>query len=117
VADSDVWASDIQKTVTAASELARDMRAKLDTLATGTESFAAAMEEVAASSQEQSASTEQIAAAASTLSGAADRLTRVVANLRIEHDEMPQPPAPPSEPVKAPADVPVGRSIGSPVKV
>jgi methyl-accepting chemotaxis protein len=84
VAESDQWSSAIQLTVTSASGLARELRAKLDTLATGTESFAAAMQEVAASSEEQSASTEQIAAAASVLSGAADRLTKVVANLKIE---------------------------------
>jgi methyl-accepting chemotaxis protein len=84
VAEADQWSSAIQMTVTSASGLARDLRAKLDTLATGTESFAAAMQEVAASSEEQSASTEQIAAAASVLAGAADRLTMVVSNLRIE---------------------------------
>jgi methyl-accepting chemotaxis protein len=84
VAEADQWASAIQSTVTSASGLARDLRAKLDSLATGTESFAAAMQEVAASSEEQSASTEQIAAAASVLSGAADRLSNVVANLKVE---------------------------------
>jgi methyl-accepting chemotaxis protein len=84
VLEADEWASAIQSTVTSASGLARDLRAKLDSLATGTESFAAAMQEVAASSEEQSASTEQIAAAASVLSTAADRLSRVVSNLRIE---------------------------------
>src|SRR5262249_42799928 len=60
VAEADQWLSAIQMTVTSASGLARDLRARLDTLATGTESFAAAMQEVAASSEEQSASTEQI---------------------------------------------------------
>jgi methyl-accepting chemotaxis protein len=84
VAEADQWSSAIQLTVTSASALARDLRAKLDTLATGTESFAAAMQEVAASSEEQSASTEQIAAAAGVLSGAADRLSKVVSNLKIE---------------------------------
>jgi len=84
VAEADQWSSAIQLTVTSASGLARDLRAKLDTLATGTESFAAAMQEVAASSEEQSASTEEIAAAASVLAGAADRLSKVVANLKIE---------------------------------
>jgi methyl-accepting chemotaxis protein len=114
VAESDVWTATIQRTVTAANGLARDMRTKLDTLATGTESFAAAMQEVAASSEEQSASTEQIAAAAATLSTAADRLTRVVANLRLEDAAMPAPPGPArvSGPVKSPANVSVGRSVG-----
>jgi len=116
VAESDTWTSSIQKTVTATSGLAHDMRAKLDTLATGTESFAAAMEEVAASSEEQSASTEQIAAAAATLSVAADRLTRVVANLRLDQTQ-PDMPAAGTEPVKAPADVKVGRTTGRQIAV
>jgi hypothetical protein len=38
---------------------------------------------VAASSQEQSASTQEIAAAAATLATAADRLSKLVANLRL----------------------------------
>ncbi|HEY4306252.1 MAG TPA: methyl-accepting chemotaxis protein [Gemmatimonadaceae bacterium] len=84
VIEADQWASAIQLTVASASGLSRDLRAKLDTLATGTESFAAAMQEVAASSEEQSASTEQIAAAASVLAGAAERLSKVVANLKVE---------------------------------
>ncbi|HEX4681302.1 MAG TPA: methyl-accepting chemotaxis protein, partial [Gemmatimonadaceae bacterium] len=113
VADSDAWTSNIQKTVTAASGLARDMRGKLDTLAAGTESFAAAMEEVAASSEEQSASTEQIAAAAATLSGAAERLTRVVANLRLDDAAVPPAPARTSGPVRAPSAIAVGRSLGN----
>jgi ABC-type transporter Mla subunit MlaD len=87
VADADGWTTSIQHAVAGASELARTMRAKLDSLSTGTESFAAAMEEVAASSEEQSASTEEIAAAASTLSEAADRLGRIVANLRLEESD------------------------------
>jgi methyl-accepting chemotaxis protein len=84
VVDADQWASAIQMTVTSAGGLAHELRAKLDTLATGTESFAAAMQEVAASSEEQSASTEQIAGAASVLAGAADRLRKVVGNLKVE---------------------------------
>lgn len=118
VVESDAWTSSIQKTVTAASGLAREMRGKLDTLAAGTESFAAAMEEVAASSEEQSASTEQIAAAAATQSVAADRLTRVIANLRL--DQTPAGPgsgASPDEPVKAPAEVKIGRTTGRQIAV
>jgi methyl-accepting chemotaxis protein len=84
VVEADQWSAAVQTTVTSASGLARDLRAKLDTLAGGTESFAAAMQEVAASSEEQSASTEQIAAAASVLASAADRLSRVVANLKVD---------------------------------
>jgi hypothetical protein len=42
------------------------------------------MQQVAASSEEQSASTQEIAAAAAALSSAAERLSRLVANLRLE---------------------------------
>ncbi len=108
VAASNTWTASISRAVSASKGLAHEMRAKLDSLSTGTESFAAAMQEVAASSEEQSASTEQIAAAAATLSGAADRLTKVVANLRLDDPgvsgERPMP-----EPVKAPRDVNIGR--------
>jgi hypothetical protein len=62
------------------------MTGQLDSVAGGTEAFAAAMEQVAASSQQQSASTEEIAAAASTLAAAAERLTRLVANLKLGGD-------------------------------
>ena len=90
VAEADGWTSSIQRAAMSTNDLSRELRAKLDTLATGTESFAAAMEEVAASSQEQSASTEEIAAAAGTLAGAAERLGKLVANLRIdEHPIIP----------------------------
>jgi methyl-accepting chemotaxis protein len=111
VAEADGWTSSIQHTVSAANGLARDMRGKLDSLASGTESFAAAMQEVAASSEEQSASTEQIAAAASTLSAAAERLSRVVANLRLDGQAAPAPEATsrPSGGVRVPADVGIGR--------
>lgn len=109
VAEADAWTSSIQRAVSAASGLTRDMRGKLDSLASGTESFAAAMQEVAASSEEQSASTEQIAAAASTLSAAAERLSRVVANLRL--DESAPAPAEPriSAGVRLPPDAGIGR--------
>ncbi|MDB4877160.1 MAG: methyl-accepting chemotaxis protein [Gemmatimonadetes bacterium] len=115
VADADGWTTSIQHAVTGASELARAMRAKLDSLSTGTESFAAAMQEVAASSEEQSASTEEIAAAASTLSEAADRLGRIVANLRLDESEQvapaPRPAAPkPASPVRLPPGVAIGRA-------
>src|SRR5262249_46520422 len=91
VAEADGWTSAIQQAAMSTNDLSRDRRAKLDTLATGTESFAAAMEQVAASSQEQSASTQEIAAAAGTLAGAAERLGKLVANLRIDE----QPIVPP----------------------
>jgi methyl-accepting chemotaxis protein len=112
VADADGWTTTISRAVTEAYGLANAMRVQLDSLATGTDSFAAAMQEVAASSEEQSASTEQIAAAAGTLSGAADRLTRVVANLRLDDpgasSEQPIP-----EPVRLPRDVTFGRPIAA----
>jgi methyl-accepting chemotaxis protein len=88
VAEAKEWTASVEQTVTAASALANDVRSRLDTLAQGTESFAAAMEEVAASSEEQSASTEEIAAAASTLASAAERLSKIVAGLRLEVGEV-----------------------------
>jgi methyl-accepting chemotaxis protein len=111
VADADGWTQSIQRAVTAANELARAMRMKLDSLSTGTESFAAAMQEVAASSEEQSASTEEIAAAASTLSEAADRLDRIASNLRLgDEDGHAVPVARRSgEAVRLPANVSIGR--------
>ena len=53
------------------------------------------MEQVAASSQEQSASTQEIAAAAGTLATAADRLSKLVANLKLGEETRPAPPSPP----------------------
>ena len=69
----------------------------------------AAMQEVAASSEEQSASTEEIAAAAATLSGAADRLSRLVANLRLEESAPPDDGEPPTQPVPAVRPAPIPR--------
>jgi ABC-type transporter Mla subunit MlaD len=88
----------------------RDMRSKLDSLAVGTDSFAAAMQEVAASSEEQSASTEEIAAAASTLAGAADRLSRLIANLRLD-DRQATDETPVAGPVLMPTEITLGRAI------
>lgn len=117
VIEADGWTTSIERTVTAANDLTRDVRARLDSLATGTESFAAAMQEVAASSEQQSASTEEIAAAASSLQGAADRLARLVANLHLDNaltsPTDPQAPAasqPPTTPLSirlTPMSVPV----------
>ena len=84
VVEMEGWTAEIEGTATATTQLVREMTTRLETLAQGTEGFAAAMEEVAASSQQQSASTEEIAAAATTLSTAADRLQRLVGNLRID---------------------------------
>ncbi len=113
VVGAEQWTTSIHDTAEAASGLVRVVREKLDTLASGTESFAAAMQEVAASSEEQSASTEQIAASASTLASAADRLTQLVTNLRLEHTTefaaMPKPrPAAPARGTPAWATSAVG---------
>jgi methyl-accepting chemotaxis protein len=110
VADADGWNSSIQRASTAASGLVQDMRSKLDSLAVGTDSFAAAMQEVAASSEEQSASTEQIAAAAATLAGAADRLSRLIANLRLDERQVTDD-APVTGPVLMPTEITLGRTI------
>jgi methyl-accepting chemotaxis protein len=128
VAEADAWTTRILATATSTNGLACDIRTKLDSLSAGTESFAAAMEEVAASSEQQSASTEQIAAAAATLAAASDRMSNVVANLRLEPTlpagagsaatvAMTAPIVPPrvsgptrsSGPVRAPAGVSIGR--------
>ena len=111
VADADGWTSSIQRASTAASGLVREMRSKLDSLAAGTDSFAAAMEEVAASSQEQSASTEEIAAAASTLAGAADRLSRLIANLRLDDRQTTGENEVASGPVLMPSEITLGRTL------
>ena len=110
VADADGWTSSIQRASSAASGLVRDMRSKLDSLAVGTDSFAAAMQEVAASSEEQSASTEEIAAAASTLAGAADRLSRLIANLRLD-DRQATDETPVAGPVLMPTEITLGRTV------
>jgi methyl-accepting chemotaxis protein len=110
VADADGWTSSIQRASSAASGLVQDMRSKLDSLAVGTDSFAAAMEEVAASSEQQSASTEEIAAAASTLAGAADRLSRLIANLRLD-DRQATDETPVAGPVLMPTEITLGRTI------
>jgi methyl-accepting chemotaxis protein len=109
VADADGWTSSIQRASSAASGLVQNMRSKLDSLAVGTDSFAAAMQEVAASSQEQSASTEEIAAAASTLAGAADRLSRLIANLRLDDRQANEIPV--VGPVLMPTEITLGRAI------
>lgn len=95
VEEADAWTSSIERAVTTANSMARDMRTRLDALAGGTEAFAAAMQQVAASSQQQSASTEEIAAAAATLSSAAERLNGVIANLRVEAGHAPRAAHPP----------------------
>ena len=81
---SDQWTSAVERTAKTARSLADELRRRTESLASGTDSFAAAMQQVAASSEEQSASTEEIAGAAAALATAAERLSKLVANLRLE---------------------------------
>jgi methyl-accepting chemotaxis protein len=83
VVEAEAWTASVEQTSAETNTLVMEMTYRLESLAAGTESFAAAMEEVAASSQEQSASTEEIAGAAATLATAAERLSKLVANLRL----------------------------------
>ena len=93
VAEAEAWTASVQQTSTSTCQLVAEMTVRLETLSSGTESFAAAMQQVAASSEEQSAATEEIAGAANTLVMAADRLSRLVAGLTFE-DAATQPPEP-----------------------
>lgn len=114
VAEADGWTTSIRNAAESTTNLSRDLRAKLDSLATGTESFAAAMQEVAASSEEQSASTEEIAAAAATLAGAAERLGKLVSNLRIDDAPTDSPQPPHAEmPMRLPPEIAVLRPATS----
>lgn len=84
VAEMESWTTSIESAATATNALVAEMTGRLDTIAKGTEVFAAAMQQVAAASEQQSASTEQIAAAAATMAHAAERLSSLVANLRVD---------------------------------
>ena len=95
VVEAEAWTATVEQTSAETSKLVLEMTQRLESLASGTETFAAAMEQVAASSQEQSASTQEIAAAAGTLATAADRLSRLVANLKLGEEARPKPPSPP----------------------
>ncbi len=92
VVGAEQWTGSIERAAGVANRLVVELRERLTTLSGGTDAFAAAMQEVAASSEEQSASTEQIAAAAAALHSAAERLSHLVANLRL--DGRAEPPAP-----------------------
>lgn len=87
VAEAEAWTSSVAQASASTGELVGQMTQRLEVLTGGTESFAAAMEQVAASSEEQSAATQEIAGAANTLVHAADRLTKLVAALKIGEDE------------------------------
>ena len=113
VVDTESWTAGIDRAAGSVSAVVMETTGRLEALARGTETFAAAMQEVAASSQEQSASTQEIAAAAANLAGAAERLSTLVATVRLNSPPPEAPPvrmaAPsPSEPVQtsevAPAD-------------
>src|SRR4029077_20275078 len=96
VQNNETWTNAIERTSTSANTLVAEITKRLTQLSTGTESFAAAMQQVAASSEEQSASTQEIAAAAAALSSAAERLSQLVANLRLEAP-IPPPTEPPAQ--------------------
>jgi methyl-accepting chemotaxis protein len=84
VVESERWVESLEKSATESSSLVTDITHRLDSLARGTETFAAAMQEVAAGSEEQSASTEEIAAAASALAESSRQLSRLVAAFRLD---------------------------------
>lgn len=75
VQETDRWAGTMASTAAAGNALAAEITAKLDSLSSGTTSFANAMQDVAAASEEQSASTQEIAAAANALVNAADKVS------------------------------------------
>ena len=84
VAESEAWTATIAMASTATTSLVAEINGRLQSLAGGTDSFAAAMQQVAASSEEQSASTQEIAGAANTLGSASERLSKLVGGLRTE---------------------------------
>jgi methyl-accepting chemotaxis protein len=84
VAESEAWTATIALASTATTSLVAEINGRLQSLAGGTDSFAAAMQQVAASSEEQSASTQEIAGAANTLGSASERLSKLVGGLRTE---------------------------------
>ena len=83
VVDAEAWTASIERASHATMALVGEINVRLDSLAGGTDTFAAAMQQVAASSEEQSASTEEIAGAANSLASASERLSKLVGGLRI----------------------------------
>lgn len=75
VEETDRWVGTMASAAAAGNALAAEITAKLDSLSSGTTSFANAMQDVAAASEEQSASTQEIAAAANALVSAADKVS------------------------------------------
>lgn len=84
VAEGDDWVTEMAGSAQAGQGLAREITAKLDSLAKGTQAFADSMQDVAAASEEQSASTQEIAAAANALVAAADKVSGTAATFRTE---------------------------------
>jgi methyl-accepting chemotaxis protein len=89
VSDTESWTAEIDRAAATVNTVVTETTRRLDALARGTETFAAAMQEVAATSQEQSASTEEIAAAAGSLGTAAERLSKLVASMRLDDPAVP----------------------------
>ena len=89
VIETESWTTGIDRAAGTVGAVVMEQTRRLEALARGTETFAAAMEEVAASSQEQSASTQEIAAAAGSLAAAAERLSTLVATVRLEASPAP----------------------------
>ena len=83
VAELETWTSTIERAATGSNALVSEITDRLAAVARGTESFAAAMQQVAAASEQQSASTQEIVDAAETMARAAERVSSLVANLRI----------------------------------
>ena len=111
VVDTESWTAGIDRAAGTVSAVVNETTRRLDALARGTETFAAAMQEVAASSQEQSASTQQIAAAAASLAAAAERLSTIVAAVRLESAPVPVPPGrAPDAPAPGAAESPVANA-------
>ncbi len=100
VAGAEEWSASVEGTSAATRQLVLEMTTQFDSLASGTDSFAAAMEQVAGSSEQQSASTQEIAAAAGALAAAAERLTGLVAGLKLGTTSAPATP-PPEQPATA----------------
>ena len=82
VAESEAWTATIAEASTATTALVGEIHERLQSLAGGTDTFAAAMQQVAASSEQQSASTQEIAGAANALGTAAEKLSKLVGVLR-----------------------------------
>ena len=102
VAEADSWTGVIDRAAETMGVVVGETTRRLDALARGTESFAAAMQEVAASSEEQSASTQQIAASAAALAAAAERLSSLIATVKL--DAVAAPEAGAATPPPAPSD-------------